>query len=166
MPFDNEKIRVLTPSQFYLIKGHLHNGNKALCGGTQSLKNIPDILLERSTQRLLAQGVQKARTSQGVLAANVGHPLFVRYIQSIVRNKQPVPWFGYEGIALEFVQSWNLKKIAVQLIVALLVFFCAGLITGFTTGSVDRGFLVGGLGIALSQLLVAVLVFAIPPPIQ
>jgi hypothetical protein len=86
------------------------------------------------------------------------------YVRALARNKQPPPYPGYEGSALEFVESLDLRKLSLQLIAALTVSIVAGTTVGVQSESLERGFLIAGLGISLSQLLVATLILVISPP--
>lgn len=148
------------------------NGNKAICHKrVPSNTTIPDILTHYSTQQHLANCIHIAwknrNTSLGHLNTN-GNGVFgsywTDYIRLMARHKHPLPPLGYEGDALEFVEGLDLRKLSLQLMAVLAISIVSGTVSGILSGSLERGFVVGGLGVSLSQLLVAALVFVVPPP--
>ncbi|KAI0448904.1 hypothetical protein F5B21DRAFT_79455 [Xylaria acuta] len=148
---------------------YLQRRNKAACLAYKPSRDVSKLLLETSWQRYLADQVRIAWQKQ---AANQDSldiqgtivSLAVGHLTAFARRKQPLPRLGYEGNALEFVESLNKRKLCLQLIIAVAVSIVAGAAVGSRSGSTERAFAVIGLGVSLSQLLVAMLTFLIPPP--
>lgn len=90
--------------------------------------------------------------------------IFIASVGTLVRHREERPPIGYNGLALEFVEDWDKSFIAKEVVCALILFVIFGTVVGVTTESMEKGFIVGGLGVSLSQLLFAGLVLFLPPP--
>ncbi|KAI1745595.1 kinase-like domain-containing protein [Xylaria scruposa] len=162
--FHLSRVRI---TKFRVIQDPISKDLRALC--LQETLPSPlnsHILNTDLVQRCLAIFVHRAWLQREKVLPTQQNAVvyFAADMGTIARNQQPIPRVGYEGFALEFVQNWNISKLRTQLLVALATFVIAGLVVGISLRSIEYGFLILGAGITISQLIVACLVFVIPPP--
>ncbi|KAI1323205.1 hypothetical protein F5Y16DRAFT_403707 [Xylariaceae sp. FL0255] len=157
-------------TKFHLIHDHSTNTRKAMCFQDDVTTSQPGhILTYDVSQRLLAECVKQAQMQQispteSLRTRRSSDDIFVAHMKGLTRDKHPIPTPGYQGWALEFVHSFNVPKLRLQFLIALAIWSVAGLASGMALGSVDSGFMVLGTGLSISQLVVAFLVFVVPPP--
>ncbi|KAI0543428.1 hypothetical protein F4679DRAFT_568854 [Xylaria curta] len=157
----------IRPTKFHLVTDYIQKRNKAACLAYTPSQDVSKLLLAPSWQRHLANQVRIAKREQAIKdnldVQGTFASLVVRQLNVFARSRQPLPGLGYEGNALEFVESLNKRKLCLQFIIAVAVSIIAGVVVGSRSGSMEQAFIVIGLGVSLSQLLVAILTFIVPP---
>lgn len=154
--------------QFQIVKDHTGKLDKALCFGPLSAEEHESFLNHVTSHRYIAGRVRstwkrKATFANDLVTQDSTGSFITTQIEPLARYRQPLPSAGYQGCALEFVETWDTKKLCLQLIAALILSTIVGIAVGLRTGSVEQGAVVAGLGVSISQLLVAGLILVITP---